>query len=88
VAALILLSNADGFFDFTFLETPSDGRGKFPGLLSSSAKGKSAVNHHSDGPRRHQSKNNYDGAGQPAHLLPHGNDVETDFLQEHQSENI
>src|SRR5882672_11273870 len=79
VAALVLLGDADGFLDLSFLEAAGDGGSKFTRLFARLAERDVAIDHHADGPGGHYCKQNDDASGHPSHVGPHGTQVEADF---------
>src|SRR5205807_246167 len=75
VAPFILLRNFDGLPDVAVLESARHGGSKDPRLLSSSLVSDPTVDHHTDGPCRHDQKHDHDKASGPAHPAPHAHEV-------------
>src|SRR5207249_11299426 len=79
MAALILLGNSDGLFNLSFSQATGHGGSKFARLLPSLAEGDVTINHHADGPGRHDGEQNDDGLGGETHVAPHRTEIKANL---------
>jgi len=85
------MRDADRLVHFPFAQRAGHQRRKCAGLFPRGRIGQIAVNHHTDGPRRHQEQQHHHGLGGKSHLPPHRQQVESDgpsLLQQHHSIHI
>src|SRR5438270_551681 len=80
MALFIALGNLDGFVNFAVAKRSGDRGGECPRLLTRCAKCHGAVNHHTDGPARHDEQDSDHDLRQIAHLFPERNRVPTHRL--------
>src|SRR5689334_8827461 len=88
VALLVLLRNADGFFDFSFLQAAGDRGCEFARLLAGGTESNVAIDHDADRPRRKNGEHDDDALGEPSHRCPHAAKVKGDLLQEHNCKKV
>src|SRR5579864_8389463 len=70
MALLVALGNLDSLVNAAIAQSARDCRGKGTRLLTSSAIGHPAVDHHANGPARHDEQDDDDGSSNPSHCLP------------------
>src|SRR5262245_50598329 len=80
VAALVLLGNADSFFDLSFFQATGNSGREFARLFACLTEGNVTVNHDADGPGGHDCEKDDDSLGGNAHVCPHGTQVKTDLI--------
>jgi len=90
VAFLVSLGDPNGLIKLAFAEGAGDCGGELAGLLAGGAVSNPTVDHHANGPCRHDEEDDNDGAGEPSHLTPEGERVPSDaaviaFLKEPKS---
>src|SRR5580765_1425702 len=67
---LVTLGDFDSLIDATIAESSSHGRSEGARLFAGGAIGHPAIDHHADGPARHDEQDDDDGSRNPSHCLP------------------